>query len=190
MDIVFNDCNYVVPGIKSLYLLVELSSGATYPYFPLNYYVHSADTSIISTIGQYAVFQRMDIGKDANHVQERVSDEKGKYFNKTITFSIGIVNFTSTKMFNGYFFKRNIVNPLGYSRPINIDGYNTCAIFEDEDGNWWCCGYDLPLKVVPFSIVIDPNSNAYNVQLTSRSNMRTRAISQTWARGTDYIIFS
>lgn len=190
MDKLFDDCDFSLSGIKTLYMLVKQDVDKAFPYYPLDYIVASGDTSIISTISEYVEFKKIDIEPDANHTQELVEDSQGKSFTKTVSFNIRKLSLDAQRMFNSYFFHRNIV-PLGGSpRPINIDLYNTTVIYEDVNGKWWICGYDLPLRVTSFTAGVDVSSNQWRVELVTSSYLRTRTIERSWSGYPDYIIFS
>lgn len=187
--VLFEDCNFNLGGIRSIYLLTQLDEGKTYPYFPLSYNVMSGDTSIIDLIAEPAQFERISINEGSTVEEERISDKNGKYFEQKVTIVIPKVLIGQSQFLNAFLFKRSIVSASYVVRPINIDAYNTCAIFLDNNNQWWISGYDAPLKITDFSLSVGDN-NSYELELTSTSYSRIRKINPNWTVVDNTLVFS
>ncbi len=169
-------------------MLTKLADGKEYPYFPLNYYIVSGDTSTINTIAETAIFEKIIISDGSVIGEERISDSMGKYFTQKVSFTLPKINVSTSQFLNGFLFKRNLINSSSIARPINIDAYNTCVIFKDNNDQWWILGYDSPFKITSFEID-NNNDNAYKIELTSSSYTRIRSIVNTWSCSDTTITF-
>lgn len=189
MAILFDDCGFNFGGIKCLYVLTQLDSSKVYPYYPLDYFVSSADTSVMSTLNEYAIFEKLLISEASVVGEENKIDKLGKYFIQKFSITIPKVNIPSSQFLNSFLFKRNIVDNSLYARPINIDAYNTTIIFYDNNNQWWIAGYDAPFKITAFDINVN-DSNEYKIELTSTSYSRIRKIEASWNCGYSQIQFN
>jgi hypothetical protein len=172
--LLFDDvCDFNLGGIKTLFLSVYTDREV--PYYPLNYNVSGYT---ITTILDGMTFQKIGIEENAVVEQERQNNEQGKWYDKTLRFTVAKIGLNNSRFINSFLFKRNVVNNLGQRRDVNIDGYNTTAIFEDMNGNWWIAGYDIPFKVTQFELETGEQGggNSYQVTLRSRSYDRIRKI--------------
>lgn len=173
--ILFEDvCNFSQGGIKKLYLSNYVNKSS--PYYPLNYYVTG---TTISRINETMTFKEIVLdGNNAIVKQTRTIDQQGKWFNKELSFTVSKIHLQTHRFFNALLFKRDIVNSSGVARPMNLDNYNTTAIFLDMNDNWWITGYDLPLKITKFEITTGSQGqeNKYDLAFSSRSYDRIRKI--------------
>jgi hypothetical protein len=171
--LLFDDqCEFSLGGIKKLYLSTVLNK--PFPYYPLDYFV-SANT--ITTINENITFEEITV-IDALVNQTRESDEKSKWFNKDLKFSISKITLDSNQFLNSFLFKKNIVSSGSTARPTNLDNYNTTAIFQDMNDHWWIAGFDIAFKVFEFQLTTGDQGgeNQYDILLKSRSYDRIRKI--------------
>jgi len=174
IKLLFDDaCEFSQGGIKKLYLSTELLKNN--PYYPLNYYI-SGNTVI--DINEDITFTKILITDESSVKQVRESDNQGKWFSKELKFTIAKIDLQTNRFFNNILFKQGIVNASGTSRPTNINNYNTTAIFEDMNGNWWIGGFDVPFKITAFELTTGKQGeeNKYDLTFISRSYDRIRKI--------------
>lgn len=174
IKLLFDDvCEFNQGGIKQLYLSTVLDKSE--PYYPINYYVSG---STVIDINEDMTFVKIDINEDAEVNQKRESDNQGKWYSKELKFTINKIDLQTNRFLNNVLFKMNIISSSGQTRPVNIKNYNTTAIFEDMNGNWWISGYDIPFKISVFEINTGAQGedNKYDLTFISRSYDRIRKI--------------
>lgn len=171
--LLFEDaCEFSQGGIKKLFLSTVLDKSD--PYYPLDYYVSG---STVTGINEDITFTEIDV-VEAQVKQTRESDNQGKWFLKELKFSISKIGLQNNRFLNNVLFKQNIVSSSGVTRPVNINNYNTTAIFLDMNENWWISGFDIPFKITEFQLSTGSQGeeNKYDLTFLSRSYDRIRPI--------------
>lgn len=171
---ILENCQHSIGGIKEFNIATRDRDGNPLT-FPLDIVLQSGSTNTLSvdddfenrilTINNTEIQYRHVTPEFVTYTEEEIEDRQGRYYEKTLDFSLPKVNLTTQNQLKEFLFTS------GGEFAVS----NALVFFTDSNNQKWISGFDIPFVLEIFDLTTGERGgdNNYKLKYVSKSYIRT-----------------
>lgn len=166
---ILDNCVHSIGGVKDFNISTRDENDDPLS-FPLDFIIKTGDTntllvsndfddrlfSINTTVLKY----RHVIPNYVTYEENEIEDRRGRYYQKTLTFSMPKINLTTQNQLKEFLFLSD--------GEFSIS--NAVVWFTDSNNHKWIAGYDIPFQLIEFDLETGDRQGDNNYRLIYQSN--------------------